>query len=126
MKSLRVRTHKLSHQTAAPCNRREADRASVDFGLMYSAQDATGELIMGDGMVTNLSQKGLGIRGDTAVAPGTELTLFLYLPDGRDPLFVMEARVMWAAGHQFGVRLLKMNVRELNRLHSFLRANSPL
>jgi hypothetical protein len=33
---------------------------------------------------------------------------------------------MWAVGHQFGVRLLKMDVRELNRLHYFLRANSPL
>jgi hypothetical protein len=81
---------------------------------------------MGDGMVTNLSRRGLGIRGDAAVTPGTELTLFLYLPDGRDPLFVMEAKVMWAVGHQFGVRLLKLNVRELNRLHYFLRANSPL
>jgi hypothetical protein len=98
----------------------------VDFGLMYSAQNEVGELIMGDGMVTNLSRKGLGIRGDAAVTPGTELTLFLYLPDGRDPLFVMEAKVMWAVGHQFGVRLLKMNVRELNRLHYFLRANSPV
>lgn len=126
MKSLRVRTHKSPHQIAITCNRREADRMPVDFGLMYSAQDAKGELIMGDGMVTNLSQKGLGIRGDAPVAPGTELTLFLYLPDGRDPLFVMEARVMWAAGHHFGVRLLKMTVRELNRLHAFLRANSPV
>lgn len=125
MKSLRVRTHKSLHQATAPCNRREGDRTPVDFGLMYSAQDATGELIMGDGMVTNLSRKGLGIRGNTVVSPGTELTLFLYLPDGRDPLFVMEAKVVWSAGHQFGVRLLKMNVRELNRLHYFLRANSP-
>ncbi|HXX76272.1 MAG TPA: PilZ domain-containing protein [Nitrospiraceae bacterium] len=126
MKSLRARTDKSLYQTVAPCNRREADRMPVDFGLMYSAQDAKGDLIMGDGVATNLSQKGLGIRGDATVTPGTELTLFLYLPDGRDPLFVMEARVMWAAGHHFGVRLLKMNVRELNRLHSFLRANSPL
>jgi hypothetical protein len=126
MKSLRVRTHKPLHQTTAPSNRREADRMPVDFGLMYSAQNEAGELIMGDGMVTNLSRRGLGIRGDAAVTPGTELTLFLYLPDGRDPLFVMEAKVMWAVGHQFGVRLLKLNVRELNRLHYFLRANSPL
>jgi PilZ domain len=126
MKPLRVRTHKSLHRTTSPCNRRETDRIPVDFGLMYSAQDATGELIMGDGMVTNLSRNGLGIRGNTAVTPKTELTLFLYLPDGRDPLFVMEAKVVWSAGHHFGVRLLKMNVRELNRLHYFLKVNSPL
>jgi hypothetical protein len=126
MKSLRLRTHKALHRTTGPCNRRETDRIPVDFGLMYSALDATGELIMGDGTVTNLSRNGLRIRGNTAVTSRTELTLFLYLPDGGDPLFVMEARVMWTAGHHFGVRLLKMSVRELNRLHYFLKANSPL
>jgi PilZ domain-containing protein len=126
MKSLRLRTHKTLHRTTDPCNRRETDRIPVDFGLMYSALDATGELIMGDGTVTNLSRNGLRIRGNTAVTSRTELTLFLYLPDGGDPLFVMEARVMWTAGPHFGVRLLRMSVRELNRLHYFLKANSPL
>ena len=55
---------------------------------------------MGDGTVTDLSRKGLGIRGNAAVTPGTELTLFLYLPDGQDPLFIMEAKVVWSVGHQ--------------------------
>lgn len=126
MKPLRVRTQKSMHRTTAPCNRRDVDRVRGDFGLMYSAQDALGELIMGDGTVTDLSGKGLGIRGNATVASGMELTLFLYLPDGQDPLFVMEARVVWSAGHQFGVRLLKMNLRELNRLHYFVRTNSSL
>jgi PilZ domain-containing protein len=126
MKSLSLRTHKALHRTTSPYNRRKTDRIPVNFGLMYSALDATGELIMGDGTVTNLSRNGLSIRGNTVVTPRTELTLFLYLPDGNDPLYVMEARVMWTAGHHFGVQLLKMSVRELNRLHYFLKANSPL
>jgi PilZ domain-containing protein len=126
MKSLRLRIHKAPHRTTGPCNRRKTDRIPVDFGLMYSALDAKGELIMGDGTVTNLSRNGLSIRGNTVVTPRTELTLFLYLPDGNDPLYVMEARVMWTAGHHFGVQLLRMSVRELNRLHYFLKANSPL
>ena len=104
-------------------NRRQNPRPSVEFGLMYSAQDASGELIMGDGMVTDLSPTGLGIRGNACVTPGLELTIFLYLPDGQDPLFVMEAKVAWAAGHRFGVEILKMNLRERNRLRYFLRSN---
>jgi hypothetical protein len=52
-----------------------------------------------------------------------ELTIFLYLPDGQDPLFVMEARVAWTAGRRFGVKILKMNLRERNRLCYFLRSN---
>ena len=103
-------------------NRRQDPRPSVEFGLMYSAQDPSGEILMGDGMVTDLSPAGMGIRGNTSVTEGTELTIFLYLPDGQDPLFVMEARVAWASGHRFGVEILKMNLRERNRLRYFLRS----
>ncbi|HJS66847.1 MAG TPA: PilZ domain-containing protein [Nitrospiraceae bacterium] len=104
-------------------NRRQDPRPSVRFGLMYSAQDPSGEILMGDGMVTDLSPMGLGIRGNASVTQGTELTIFLYLPDGKDPLFVMEAKVAWASGRRFGVEILKMNLREHNRLRHFLRSN---
>jgi hypothetical protein len=90
---------------------------------MYSAQDRSGEVLMGDGMVTDLSPTGLGIRGNASVTPGMELTIFLYLPDGQDPLFVMETRVAWTSGRRFGVEILKMNLRERNRLRYFLCSN---
>ena len=104
-------------------NRRQGPRPSVEFGLMYSAQNPSGEILMGDGMVTDLSPTGLGIRGNASVTPGMELTIFLYLPDGQDPLFVMEAQVAWASGRRFGVEILRMNLRERNRLRYFLRSN---
>jgi hypothetical protein len=104
-------------------NRRQEPRPSVEFRLMYSAQDPSGEVLMGDGMVTDLSPTGLGIRGNASVTTGKELTIFLYLPDGQDPLFVMEARVAWASGRRFGVEILKMNLRERNRLRYFLHSN---
>lgn len=104
-------------------NRRQVPRPPVEFGLMYSAQDRSGEILMGDGMVTDLSPTGLGIRGNASVTPGMELTIFLYLPDGQDPLFVMETRVAWTAGRRFGVEILKMNIRERNRLRHFLCSN---
>ena len=104
-------------------NRRQVPRPPVEFGLMYSAQDRSGEILMGDGMVTDLSPTGLGIRGNASVTPGMELTIFLYLPDGQDPLFVMESRVAWTSGRRFGVQILKMNLRERNRLRHFLYAN---
>jgi hypothetical protein len=90
---------------------------------MYSAQDNFGEIVMGDGMVTDLSPTGLGIRGNASVTQGMDLTIFLYLPDGQDPLFIMEAKVAWASGRRFGVEILKMNLRERNRLSYFLRSN---
>jgi PilZ domain len=105
------------------CDRRTEPRLPVDFRLMYSAQDDGSDLIMGDGRVVDLSNTGLHIQGNTAVTAGLEMTLFLYLPDGRDPLFVLSARVAWSKGHQFGVEILKMNVRERNRLRYFLSSN---
>ena len=123
MKRERVASGNGLQSVAEAVNRRQDPRPPVEFGLMYSAQDRSGEIIMGDGMVTDLSPTGLGIRGNAPVTPGMELTIFLYLPDGHDPLFVMEARVAWTSGRRFGVEILKMNLRERNRLRYFLRSN---
>lgn len=112
-------SHRLQSVTEE-VNRRQATRTPVEFGLMYSAQRRSGEILLGDGMVTDLSDHGLDIRGNATVTPGMELTMFLYLPDGKDPLFVMEARVAWALGRRFGVEILKMGLREGNRLRHFL------
>lgn len=110
-------------RTYPVCDRRADRRLPIDFRLMYSAQDNGAELIMGDGSVIDLSNKGLRIRGNMPVTPGLDMTLFLYLPDGRDPLFVLSAKVAWAKGHQFGVEILKLNLRERNRLRYFLSSN---
>jgi len=123
MKRERVASENGLQSVAEAVNRRQDPRPPVEFGLMYSAQDRSGEILMGDGMVTDLSPTGLGIRGNTSVTPGMELTIFLYLPDGQDPLFVMETRVAWTSGRRFGVEILKMNLRERNRLRYFLCSN---
>ena len=101
-------------------NRRERSRAPMECSLMYSSQNRSGEILMGDGRVTDLSHLGLGIRGNTVVMPGMELALFLYLLDGKDPLFVMETKVAWTSGRQFGVEIMDMGLREGNRLRRFL------
>ena len=124
MKRAHVATGSGRQSVLETVNRRQAPRPPVEFGLMYSAQDRSGEVIMGDGMVTDLSHHGLGIRGNTPVTPGMELTIFLYMPDGKDPLFIMEAKVAWTSGRRFGVEILKMSLRERNRLRHFLYANS--
>ena len=123
MRRQQVASRKWLQAVTEVANRRQSPRPSIEFGLMYSAQDRSGEILMGDGMVTDLSPTGLGIRGNASVTPGMELTIFLYLPDGQDPLFVMEARVAWTSGRRFGVEILKMNLRERTRLRYFLCSN---
>jgi Tfp pilus assembly protein PilZ len=90
---------------------------------MYSGIDGQ-DVLIGDGSVVNLSKGGLGITGNQPVQVGMDLALFLYLPDGEDPLFVLEARVAWTDGRRFGVEFTKVSLRDGNRLHAFLRAQS--
>ena len=123
MKREQVSSGSGLQSVAEAVNRRQDPRPPVEFGLMYSAQNHSGEILIGDGMVTDLSPTGLGIRGNASVTPGMELMIFLYLPDGQDPLFVMETRVAWTSGRRFGVEILKMNLRERNRLRYFLHSN---
>ena len=110
---------------ASTLERRRIARTPVSFGLMYSGL-TDDDVLMGDGTVVDLSKGGLGIRGNCPVKPGMELTMFLYLPDGNDPLFILEATVAWAVGRLFGVEFKKLSLREGSRLQSFLRTQSDL
>ena len=125
-----MRQMKKGRQTAAHHAHRSIDwrsvpRIPVTFGLMYSGLHGS-DVLIGDGIVVDLSNDGLGIRGNQPVPVGMELALFLYLPDGEDPLFILEARVAWTRGCQFGVEFMKLSIREGNRLHLFLRAQYAL
>ncbi|NJL16313.1 MAG: PilZ domain-containing protein [Nitrospira sp.] len=71
-----------------------------------------------------MSEGGVGIRGNYPVQVGTELTLFLYLPDEDDPLFILEATVVWSTGPLFGVALKELSLQEGDRMRVFLHTQS--
>jgi len=128
MRHLKCEKESSAHYRHFPqvsMERRHLPRTPVSFQLMY-ASVSKNDVLMGDGTVVDLSEGGLGIQGNYPVRVGMELTMFLYLPDGNDPLFVLEANVAWSAGSLFGVEFKKLSLREGNRLHSFLRAQSAL
>ncbi len=93
---------------------------STPVCLMYSGWDK-GEMIIGDGVVVDLSGKGLGLYGDYPVRLDMELTVFVYFPDADEPLFTSAARVVWVSGRRFGVELVGIEARERNRLLRFLK-----
>ena len=78
-------------------DRRHGNRTPALFSLLYSGMDA-GQMLIGDGMVTNLSSCGIGIRGNRSVTPGMEVALFIDLPGLKEPLCVAQSRVSWVAG----------------------------
>ena len=93
------------------------------MGLMYSGINGD-DVLIGDGSAVDLSEGGVGIRGNCPVKIGMELTLFLYLPDEEEPLFVSEVVVSWTKGSLFGVELNGVSLRDGDRLRALLHAQS--
>ncbi|MDO9119238.1 MAG: PilZ domain-containing protein [Nitrospira sp.] len=83
--------------------RRGINRIPLSFGLMYSGSNET-DVIMGNGTVVDMSRGGLGVRGNQPVTVDMGLTLFLSLPDKKDPPFVIQAQVAWVHEHRFGLK----------------------
>ena len=100
-------------------NRRDGSRTPTIFSLLYSGMDS-GQILMGDGVVTNLSPSGIGIRGNRSVNPGMELALFVDLPGVEEPLCIAQSRVSWVEGRRFGVELGSLKLEEKNHLQFFL------
>lgn len=72
------------------------------------------------GLVYNLSIEGCKVTSDTRVAPGTYLTLRLYLPAPHAPVEVRLAAVRWTMQWDFGVTFVNMQSEELQRLNRYL------
>lgn len=123
MRHMKQVGHSQAQLSRGSIERRGIGRTNVSFGLMYSGFNGE-DVLIGDGTVVDLSEGGVGIRGNYPVQVGTELTLFLYLPDEDDPLFILEATVAWSTGPLFGVALKELSLQEGDRMRVFLHTQS--
>ena len=119
-----MRTHTATPVTtvaehSGESDRRHGSRTPTLFSLLYSGMD-TGQMLIGDGVVTNFSPGGIGIRGNRSVTPGMEMALFVDLPGVEEPLCIARSRVSWVAGRRFGVELGTLKLEEKNHLQFFL------
>ncbi len=103
----------------AESNRQRGPRMGGQFELTFSGMDE-GQIVMGDGHVLNLSQEGIGVRGNRSVKPGMVLALFIELPDSEDHLCIPEARVSWVKGCRFGIALRTLKLDDQTRLRFLL------
>lgn len=100
-------------------DRQHGSRTPALFSLLYSGMDS-GQMLMGEGVVTNLSSSGIGISGDQSVTPGMEVAPFVDLPGVEEPLCIAQSRVSWVEGRRFGVELGTLKLEEKNYLGFFL------
>jgi hypothetical protein len=64
---------------------------------------------VGKGIVTNLSQSGMRIRGEHEVEPGLDLALRLTLLDDGPMIDIEQARVRWVDGNDFGLDFIRLS-----------------
>jgi hypothetical protein len=100
-------------------NRRVTERVPTQFSLMYSGM-YEGRMLIGNGIVTNVSKSGIGIRGNHVVKLGMDLSLFIDLPGVDEPVCIAESRVSWVSGRRFGVEMIAPKLEVQNELRFYV------
>ncbi len=100
-------------------NHRKTERVPADFTLMYSGMH-DGNILIGNGFVTNVSESGIGMRGNHSVNEGMDLSLFIDLPGSEEPLCIAESRVSWISGRRFGVEMPGPKLEAQNQLRFYV------
>lgn len=106
-------------EKAPHANQRRTERVPTQFSLMYSGMH-DGQMLIGNGIVTNLSDAGIGIRGNHIVKLGMDLSLFIDLPGIEEPVCIAESRVSWVSGRRFGVEMIMPKLETQNQLRFYV------
>jgi PilZ domain-containing protein len=100
-------------------NRRGTERVPAQFSLMYSGMH-DGRMLIGNGVVSNVSKSGIGIVGNHLVKLGMDLSLFIDLPGIEEPICIAECRVSWVSGRRFGVEMIAPKLEVQNELRFYV------
>ncbi len=119
MKLQTIERPERTTEKAARPNNRQTERVPAQFSLMYSGMHE-GQMLIGNGIVTNLSVNGIGIRANHIVKLGMELALFIDLPGVEEPVCVAQSRVSWVAGRRFGVEMITPKLETQNQLRFYV------
>jgi PilZ domain len=103
-------------------NRRGTERVPTQFSLMYSGMH-DGRMLIGNGVVRNISEAGIGIHGNQLVKLGMDLSLFIDLPGVEEPVCIAESRVSWVSGRRFGVEMIAPKLEVQNELRFYVWNN---
>jgi len=77
---------------------------------------------MGEGTLWNFSESGWRATGHDSLAPGTEMSVYLALPDdgGSKYLTIDAAVVRWSNGYEAGWEITKIDAASRLRIKEFL------
>jgi len=86
--------HVTANQAGTILDRREAERVPLHVRVS-DASDEKGCRFTGEGRLRNLSKNGCRIDGNSQVVAGSTLRILLDLDDGKGPLCLPGATVVW-------------------------------
>jgi len=119
-----------SKNMEAVLDRREAERAPLHVRVFYASEQKECRFT-GEGQLRNLSKKGCGIDGTSQVVAGSTVRILLDMDDGKGPLCLSGATIVWSDGASFGVEFSRMTLENRQRLQELvlkfatLRGTSP-
>lgn len=116
---MRQRIRPLTADQLARANQRRTERVPTQFSLMYSGMH-DGQMLIGNGIVRNVSEAGIGIHGNHIVKLGMDLSLFIDLPGVEEPICIAESRVSWVSGRRFGVEMITPKSEVQNELRFYV------
>lgn len=116
---MRQRIRPLTAEQPARANQRRTERVPTQFSLMYSGMH-DGQMLIGNGIVRNVSEAGIGIHGNHIVKLGMDLSLFIDLPGVEEPICIAESRVSWVSGRRFGVEMITPKSEVQNELRFYV------
>ena len=119
-----------AHQTATLLDRREAERVPLHVHVFY-ASEVKECRFTGEGRLRNLSKKWCRSEGSSPVVAGSTVRILLDMDDGKGPLCLSGATIVWNDGPSFGVKFPPMTLENRQRLQELvwkfatLRGTSP-
>ena len=119
MRQLSIEQSRRAAHKSTRENRRGTERVPTQFSLMYSGM-CDGRMLIGSGIVSNVSESGIGIRGNHTVKLGMDLSLFIELPGVEEPVCIAESRVSWVSGRRFGVEMVARKLEAQNELRFYV------
>ena len=102
-----------------PLDGRNTERVAMTCRVQYAGEVST-QPHKGEGLTKNVSLSGCKVVSDRPVTRGTLLTLTIALSDGRPPLLLKSAHVVWVSGCQFSVRFMQVSAEDRKRLQVFI------
>ncbi len=101
-------------------DRRGAERAPVVCPVRFSSEERYGDGSNVEGTLCDLSKTGCKIFSLIPPRKGAQITLFLQLPDGMPPLYLIGTTVRHVQGHDFGAEFLPLTPEERRRIQAVI------